>query len=416
MPKLRKDIAWSLYDWANSAFATSVMVGLFPVFFKQYWAADLAAEESTFWLGAISAGYAAVVAVAAPLLGAVADSRNKRKSFLFAAMLLGSISSLLLAFIGKGAWPLAGLVFALGGIGFALGNVFYDSLLPEVATPATVDKVSSQGYGMGYLGGGMLFIFHIILLSKPELIGVSEKTTVVKLAFASVGLWWFIFALPLFFSVPESKRANQETGGSIAMLVGTLKDIASRKPVWMFLLAYFLFIDGVNTISKMAVDFGINLGFGSDKLMLSLVVVQLVAFPATFVGGYLANRFGAKRCLLGAIGIYMAVVLYAFSLKAEWQFFVMAGMIGCAIGVVPALSRAVFTQMIPPGKAAEYFGLYGIFGRFAAIFGPLLLGWITVTFNDPRLGILSVGILLVSGAALLWAVEVPKRQDFDGPL
>ncbi|MFT5064336.1 MAG: UMF1 family MFS transporter [Gammaproteobacteria bacterium] len=416
MPKLRKDIAWSLYDWANSAFATSIMVGLFPVFFKQYWAKDLALEESTFWLGAISAGYAAIVAVTAPFLGAIADNRNSRKSFLFAMMLLGSVASLMLAFIGPGAWPLAGAVFALGGVGFALGNVFYDSLLTEVATPATVDKVSSQGFAMGYLGGGMLFIFHIILLSKPELIGVTEKTTVVKLAFASVGLWWFVFALPLFFKVPETKRPTEESRGSIAMLKATVKDIASRKPVWMFLVAYFLFIDGVNTISKMAVDFGINLGFGTDKLMASLVVVQLVAFPATFAGGYLAGRFGAKRCLLAAIGIYMAVVLYAFSLKAEWQFFVMAGMIGCAIGVVPALSRAVFTQMIPPGKAAEYFGLYGIFGRFAAIFGPLLLGWITVTFNNPRLGILSVGILLVAGAVVLWFVEVPKRQDFDGPL
>lgn len=416
MPKLRKDIAWSLYDWGNSAFATSIMVGLFPVFFKQYWAQDLAPEESTFWLGAISAGYAAIVAITAPILGAIADSRNKRKSFLFAMMLLGSVASLMLAFIGPGAWPLAGLVFALGGVGFALGNVFYDALLPEVATPATVDSVSSQGYAMGYLGGGLLFIFHIVLLSKPELIGVSEKTTVVKLAFASVGLWWFLFSLPLFFKVPESQRSTREAIGSIGKLKLTLKDIAARKPVWMFLLAYFLFIDGVNTISKMAVDFGINLGFGSDKLMASLVVVQLVAFPATFAGGYLANRFGAKRCLLGAIGVYMAVVVYAFSLQAEWQFFLLAGMIGCAIGVVPALSRAVFTQMIPPGKAAEYFGLYGIFGRFAAIFGPLLLGWITVTFNSPRLGVLSVGILLVSGAALLWLVEVPKRQDFDGPL
>jgi UMF1 family MFS transporter len=416
MPKLRKDIAWSLYDWANSAFATSIMVGLFPVFFKQYWAKDLALEESTFWLGAISAGYAAIVAVTAPFLGAIADNRNSRKSFLFAMMLLGSVASLMLAFIGPGAWPLAGAVFALGGVGFALGNVFYDSLLTEVATPATVDKVSSQGFAMGYLGGGMLFIFHIILLSKPELIGVTEKTTVVKLAFASVGLWWFVFALPLFFTVPETKRPTEESRGSIAMLKATVKDIASRKPVWMFLVAYFLFIDGVNTISKMAVDFGINLGFGTDKLMASLVVVQLVAFPATFAGGYLAGRFGAKRCLLAAIGIYLAVVLYAFTLKAEWQFFVMAGMIGCAIGVVPALSRAVFTQMIPPGKAAEYFGLYGIFGRFAAIFGPLLLGWITVTFNNPRLGILSVGILLVAGAAVLWFVEVPKRQNFDVPL
>jgi UMF1 family MFS transporter len=416
MPKLRKDIAWSLYDWANSAFATSIMVGLFPVFFKQYWAKDLALEESTFWLGAISAGYAAIVAVTAPLLGAIADSRNSRKSFLFAMMLLGSVASLMLAFIGPGAWPLAAAVFALGGVGFALGNVFYDSLLTEVATPATVDKVSSQGFALGYLGGGMLFIFHIIILSKPELIGVTEKTTVVKLAFASVGLWWFVFALPLFFTVPETKRPAEESRGSIAMLKATLKDIVSRKPVWMFLVAYFLFIDGVNTISKMAVDFGINLGFGTDKLMASLVVVQLVAFPATFAGGYLAGRFGAKRCLLAAIGIYLVVVLYAFTLKAEWQFFVMAGMIGCAIGVVPALSRAVFTQMIPRGKAAEYFGLYGIFGRFAAIFGPLMLGWITVTFNNPRLGILSVGILLVAGAAVLWFVEVPKRQDFDGPL
>ncbi len=411
----RNELSWAAYDWANSAFATTIMVGFFPVFFKQYWAKDMAAEESTFWLGAISSAYALVVAVVAPLLGSVADATDGHKKFLASQMLLGAAMSAGLFWVGAGQWQAAMIVYAIGAIGFALGNIFYDSLITRVSTPQTVDRVSTLGYGMGYLGGGLLFLINVVMVAKPALFGISDPVMAVRIAFLMVGAWWLIFSLPVFLFVPAGNTPAKNGGffAGVKQLAETFSHIRRLKMVWLFLLAYFLYIDGVNTITKMAVDFGLSLGFAADKLMLALLVVQFVAVPATLLSSRLANRISPKKALFVALGMYSLATAYGYFIQHEWQFFVLAGMIGTAIGVVPALSRSLYSRLIPPGKSGEFYGFYGMFGRFAAVIGPILVGWVTLSLGNARLGILSVNVLLLAGALLLVFVKVPERDSFD---
>ena len=413
----RQALAWASYDWANSAFATTIMVGFFPVFFKQYWANDMAAEESTFWLGVGSSAYALIVAMIAPLLGSIADASNSHKKFLASQMILGASMSAGLFWVGSGQWQAAMIVYGLGAIGFALGNVFYDSLITRVATPQSVDRVSTLGYSLGYLGGGLLFLVNVLMVAKPQWFGISDPALAVRIAFLMVGVWWLLFSLPVFLFVGKDESYQTVPGrnwlSGVRELRNTFREIRKLRTVWLFLLAYFLYIDGVNTITKMAVDFGLSLGFSADKLMMALLLVQFIAFPATLLSSRLADYASPKIALFIALGVYVLATGYGYFMQDEWQFFVLAGMIGLAIGVVPALSRSMFSRLIPPGKSGEFFGFYGMFGRFAAVLGPVLVGWVTLSLGNPRLGILSINILLFSGAALLLLVKIPERQSFE---
>lgn len=413
--KNRRVLAWAFYDWANSAFATTVLAGFFPVFFKQYWGAELASTESTFWLGAASSFAALVVALSAPALGAIADAGGRRKSFLASFATLGVLSTAAMFWVAQGAWEVAALLYVLGTIGFAGGNVFYDAMLLDVARPSEYDRVSTVGYSFGYLGGGLLFAGQVLVTQKPEWFGLASAAEGVRWAFLTCAAWWAIFALPLFKWVSEVSQSDTVPLVSAAregfrQLVSTFREIRALKPVLYFLLAYWLYIDGVHTVIKMAVDYGLALGFPSSSLILALLITQFVGFPAALAYGPLANRFGTKNMIMVAIAVYIGVSVLGTQLTTVTHFYLMAGVIGLAQGGVQALSRAYFGRFVPAGKGAQFYGFFNMLGKFASVLGPLLVGWVTLVSGNQRFGILSISILLLAGLLLLARVPEPAAE------
>lgn len=408
-PQTRAQWSWAFYDWANSAFATTVMAGFFPIFFAQYWAGDLAPGERTYWLGWAGSISSVVVMLIAPLLGGIADRRGYKKRFLFVSTALGAASTAALFTVLKGDWPLALALFTLASIGFFAGTSFYDSLIVAVAAPAEMDRVSSRGYGLGYLGGGLLFALNVFMFQSPSTFGIADGAQAVLWSFLMAGVWWMLFALPLFRWVPEAP-GQASASGDWAELRATFGEVLRNKPVWMFLLAYWLYIDGVDTIIRMAVDYGIKLGFEPGSLIKALLLVQFIGFPAAIAYGALADRFGTKTMLYVALVAYSAVTCWAYTLQTETQFYLMAGAIGLVQGGVQSLSRSYYAKLIPADRAGQFFGFYNMLGKFAAVFGPLAVGFTAAAFPDnQRLSILALLPFFVVGALLLSRVKPDPR-------
>lgn len=405
--------AWALYDVGNSAFATTVMAGFFPLFFKQYWCVDASPAESTFRLGLTSSLASAVVAVLAPLLGAVSDHSRSRKKLLAAFGSLGALSTMGLALIGQGAWLPAALLFALGTIGFACSIVFYDSLLVAVAAPEERSRVSSLGYGLGYLGGGVLFAINVAMTLSPASFGLADKASAVRASFLLVGVWWIAFMIPLLRRVEEPRASDaiaHESAFAVArsafaQVASTVRAVTQTKQLGLFLLAYWLYIDGVDTIIRMAVDYGLAIGLPSSSLIIALLITQFVGFPAAIACGKIAVRFGEKRTILGCLAVYVGVTLWGSQMQTATEFYVLAVTIGLVQGGVQALSRSMWSRMVPPERAAELFGFYNMLGKMAAIVGPLLMGGVALLTNSTRISILSVTVLFIAGGALLTRVK-----------
>ena len=414
MPPLssrRRIWAWAFYDWANSAYATVVLAGFFPLFFREYWAAGLEQAERTFWLGAANSASSLLIVLLAPLLGAVADRAGLRRRFLMRFALLGIVATATLWLIGAGQWGVAAAAFALATVGFMGANVFYDALLMEVAPAGAGDRVSVLGYALGYLGGGLLFAGCVALVLMPTTFGLADESQAVRLSFLLTAVWWAVFSIPLLVSMPdrgEPKVAlRQAFSEGVAKLVRTLRDIAAHKQVALFLAGYFLYIDGVDTVVRMAVDYGMSIGFGSNDLIAALLLVQFVGFPATLLFGYLARPLGARGGILLALAVYAGATIWASLMSSTWEFYGLAVTIGLVQGGVQALSRSFFARLVPPDCAAEFFGFYNMMGKFAAVIGPVLVGWVGWLAGDPRVGILALLVLFASGAALLWRVRTP---------
>ena len=412
----RPVVAWALYDWANSAFATTVMAGFFPVFFKQYWNAGVAATESTFRLGLTNGLGSLLVALMAPVLGAIADRSSARVRMLMGFTVLGAASTAGLALAGEGQWQLAALLYLAASLGFWGGIVFNDSLLLHVAEPEEYDLVSGFGYALGYLGGGLLFAVNVAMTIKPEYFGLADASAAVRASFVMVGIWWLLFSLPLAFRVRE-KRSVQAVAPGLAVrrgfqeLLGTLHEIRRYRPVLWFLAAYWLYIDGVNTVMKMAVDYGLALGFEATDLVAALLLTQFVAFPAALAFGWLGKKIGARRGIFLALTVYAAVTCYAYFIQEARDFYLMAVAIGLVQGGVQSLSRSYYGRLVPAGKSSEFFGFYNMMGKFAAVLGPLLTGIVARLTGDSRLGILSILLLFVGGASLLVAAARSERRS-----
>lgn len=404
----RAQWAWAFNDWANSAFATTVLVGFFPIFFKQFWAKDLPATEATLYLGLGNSAAAFLVMLAAPTLGALADRRGLKKRLLGVFTGLGVLATLALAVIGPGDWQLAITVFALASIGFFGSLTFNDALLVHVARPEEADRVSAFGYGLGYLGGGLLFLANVAMVLKPEAFGLADKVAATRAAFVSVALWWLLFSIPLFRHVPEARPADAATAFGWRELRAVLREVARNRPVWLFLIAYFLYIDAVGTLAQMAVDFGLNLGFASDSLIKALLIVQFVSFPAAIGFGRLAGRIGTRRSIYLALAVYTGVSIWGYFMQTEAQFYQMACAIGLVQGGVQSLSRSYYTRLIPVDRAGQFFGFYNMLGKFAAVLGPSVVGIVAATTGNPRLSILVLVLFFVTGALLLSRVAEPK--------
>jgi len=407
--------SWAFYDWANSAYSTTVMAGFFPLFFKEYWADPHNPSQSTFYLGMANSIASMVVAALAPLLGSVADQGSIKKKFLTFFAFLGVIMTGGLWMVAQGNWQMAVLFYVIATIGFASGNVFYDALLPGLASEERVDAVSSLGFGLGYLGGGLLFLVNVFMYLKPEIFGISDGATAIKLSFLSVAVWWAVFTIPLILFVPEPKNyENIDFNNAIRMgwvqLVQTFKEIRNMKVVGTFLLAYWFYIDGVDTIIRMAVDYGMSLNFPGESLIIALLIVQFVAFPAALIYGWLASKIGAKTGIMVGITAYSFITLLGYFMTEAWHFYVLAILIGLFMGGIQALSRSLYTRIIPPDKSAEFFGFYNMLGKFAAIIGPALMGTIALVTGSARLSILSILLLFILGAFFLNKVDIKEGK------
>ena len=422
-------LAWAMYDWANSAFATTVMAGFFPIFFKQFWSAGTDTALSTARLGLANSLAGITVALAAPFLGAIADRSAAKKSFLFTFAAIGITATMSLFFVAKGQWMVATMLYAFALIGFSGGNVFYDSLLKTISDEPRMDSVSTLGYALGYLGGGLLFALNVFMVLKPSMFGLGHASQAVRLSFITVGIWWAVFAIPLAIFVHETRardreRTSQMVSNGFHQLRQTFSEVRGLKTISLFLLAYWLYIDGVDTIIVMAVDYGLSLGFRQEDLILALLLVQFVGFPCAIAFGRIANRIGTKPSILLGICVYLFVTVWGSLIQNRTEFYVMAVLIGLVQGGVQALSRSFFAKIIPADKSAQYFGFYNMLGKFAAIIGPILVGTTVMlarslgasTDFSSRISISSIAILFITGGILLLFVDEEKGKQEAGVL
>lgn len=406
----RRAISWAFYDWANSAFATTVMAGFFPLFFKRYWSADLADTESSFWLGAANSVASLVIVMIAPLLGAIADRGGTKKRFLVFFAMMGIVMTGALYLVAQGDWAMALTLYALAVIGFSGGNIFYDALIVTVAGEHKLDFVSALGFALGYLGGGLLFALNVLMTLYPESFGLADTSAAVRVSFVSVALWWAVFSIPILLFVPEPRAAAGKAGiavmrAGIQQLRDTFQEVRRLRVVATFLLAYWLYIDGVDTIVRMAVDYGLALGFDANGLILALLMTQFIGFPAAIAFGKLGERLGARTGIFIAIGVYIGITLWGYFIEHPWEFYFLAAAIGLVQGGIQSLSRSLYARIIPAAKSGEFFGFFNMLGKFAAVIGPVLMGGVALVTGSSRVSILSLLVLFGLGALLLNRVD-----------
>lgn len=407
-------LSWALYDWANSAFATTVMAGFFPVFYSVL-TADMSARDSQFWFNIALAASSILVAVAAPVLGAIADCGGGRKRFLAVFAMLGIVMSAALAWVHAGVWWVGLLLYGLGAVGFSAANIFYDSMIVEVSEPADIDVVSAYGYALGYIGGGLLFTLNVLFVTQPAWFGFASAGEALSASFISVALWWAAFTVPLL-CIKETASQARPAGARIIIRDGlrqlraTFRELRRMRVLFMFLIAYWFYIDGVGTIIKMAVFFGDRiLNLPRDSLITALLLTQFVAFPAALAFGYLGKRIGPRAAILAGLMVYAGVVVYAWRwLDSARDFYFLAVAIGLVQGGVQSLSRSLYARFVPKSKSAEFFGFFNMVGKFAAILGPLLMAVtpLLIAAADERDSILALLFLFLIGGALLWRVDV----------
>ncbi len=410
MIKDKKILSWALYDWANSAYSTTVMAGFFPLFFQKYWSIGADSIITTTRLGTAISVSSFIIAMLSPILGAIADLRSHKKLYTFLFMIVGALSCGWMFFIGQGDWWSAILAYGISMMAFNASCVFYDALLPYVATGRKMDYASSMGYAVGYLGGGVLFLINVMMLSFPDKFGLAGKEAAVKFSFLTVGVWWFVFSFPLMKNVPEPKSEFKGSffkmmSSSFSSLRKTFLILLKEKNILYFVLAYWLYIDGVYTVMTMAVDYGVSLGLDAKDLMLALLLTQFIGFPCAWAFGTVTSRWGLKKPILFCIVVYAITVVLATQMTTALHFYALALVIGAVQGGVQSLSRSFFAHMIPKKSSGEYFGLFNLVGKFASILGPLIVAWTVYFSGQHRLGMGGLLILFVLGGGLLLKVK-----------
>jgi UMF1 family MFS transporter len=409
--------AWCMYDWANSAFATTVMAALFPPFYRALaTSAGLPGSTATAYWGYTAAIALAIIAVVAPVLGAIADHLGARKRFLAGFMAIGVTATACFALIGTDTWLIASALYILGNIGFAGANVFYESLLPHITDSKSIDQVSAKGYALGYLGGGLLLIVNAIWVLRPEWFGMPDTGFAVRASFVSVAVWWALFTIPLLRHVPEPPvepqrgRARAVWQG-VQRLGATFRDITRYRQLAIFLAAFWIYNDGISTVIKMATAYGDEIGIGVGHMTMALVVTQLVGIPFTLLFGRIAKWLGCKRSILLALAVYTGISCAGYFMQTATHFFILAILVGTVQGGSQALSRSLYARMVPPHKAAELFGFFSASAKLAGIAGPLLFATISHTTGQSRLSIVSLIVFFVVGGLLLLCVDEARGEQ-----
>ncbi len=422
-PELR---AWAMYDWANSAMMTTIIAAVFPAYFEKVAAKGLGPDRALMYFGAATTLAMTIIAILAPIVGPLADDRPIKKKMLAAFMALGVVAVAGMYWIHTGDWVLALILFIIANIGANGSFVFYDSLLPHLAPPEEVDRVSSAGYALGYVGGGTLLVLNLLWIQKPEWFGLphgpnlteSQATLPARLSFASVAVWWVIFSIPLFRRVPEPPVEISTFDGhgrhpivaAFHRLGATFRELRSYKQGFLMLLAFLIYNDGIGTIFRMAVIFGAERKIDSGAMIGAIVLVQFVGIPFAFLFGHLAGRIGAKRSILFALGVYCGISILASAMRTATHFLLLAVLVGMVQGGSQALSRSLFASLIPRDRSGEFFGFFAVVEKFAGIFGPLAFTASIQLTGSSHYAILSVIAFFVIGGVLLAMVDVEAGQ------
>lgn len=403
----RKLLGWVLYDAGNSAFATTIMAAILPVYYREVAARTLPTTHSLAFWGYASALALLLSVLSAPFSGAAADAKRWKKKGLALATLMGVAASVGLSRVGEGQWMHALLLLVVGTVGFSLSSVFYDSLLPHIVPARDLDRASSAGYAVGYLGGGILLAVNVAMVAFMS----PEKG--MRLSFLSVGIWWALFTLPVMAFVPEppgNPVGTATPGRILSRPFETLRSLRKYRDAFFFLVAFWLYNDGIGTVIKLGALYASSLGIGRNHLLGALLATQFVAIPCALGFGRLAERIGAKPAISIGLAGYVCLSAWAFFLVHPWQFWVLAIGIGTVQGGTQALSRSLFGSMIPPGQSAEFFAFYDLSSKFSGVAGPSLFAVILQVTGSPRLGALALSLFFLAGMAVLRRVDVNRGR------
>ena len=406
-----------MYDLANSAFSTTVITAIFPVYFASVAGADLPPGEATRLLARTTTIALATSAVLAPFLGALADYAPIKKRLLGLFTALGCVAAGCLALVNRGDWFLAAVCFGIGNVGFTASLTFYDSLLPHIAREDEIDRISTGGFALGYLGGGSLLALNVAWILSPSTFGLRDAAQASRLSFASVAVWWFVFSIPLFRRVPEpTTRAGEARStvelirASFAGLLHTIRELRRYRNAFLLLIAFVIYADGIGTIQRLATSYGAELGIDQGALITAILLVQFAGIPFSFLFGTLAGRIGAKPSIFIGLAVYVVLTVSAYYMKTERDFYVLALLVATVQGGTQALSRSLFASMIPKARSSEFFGFFSIFEKFGAILGPAVFEMASRTTGSSRSAILSVVVFFIAGAVVLSFVKVQEGQ------
>jgi len=403
-----------MYDWANSAFYTTIVAAVFPIYYRTVAAggqSDADATSRYAWATAIAIF---IVAVVAPLLGAVADFAALKKRMLAVFLALGASSTAAMFWITEGDWSLALVLFAIANVGVAGSIVFYESLLPHLVREDELDRVSSAGYALGYLGGGTLLAVNLLMIQRPALFGIPDTATATRLTFVSVAIWWVVFSIPLFRRVPEPavQLGPGEQLGANALLAGarrlgvTFRELRRYRQAFVLLLAFLLYNDGIQTMIRMAAIYGTGIGLPQGAMISALLLTQFIGVPCAFLFGIAAGRVGAKTAIFAGLSVYLVISVLGYFMSTATHFFILAGLVGMVQGGTQALSRSLFASMVPRHKASEFFAFFGVFERYAGVLGPAIFALVVEYTGSGRSAILAVSGFFISGGAVLALVDV----------
>ncbi len=407
--------AWVQYDWANSAFATTMLAAVLPIYYESVAGAGLPGNTAENYWGFTQTVAMLLVAILSPILGAIADYTGAKVRFLTGFAVVGALASACMALVGEGDWMLASVLIVIGTLGFSGGNTFYDSLLTDLVPIEKRDIISARGYSMGYLGGGLLLAVNLVMIEGWEMVGFPDKTTATQVVFLTVGIWWLLFALPLFRRVKDVPRNRQAAFGSVirtsfANLGRTLRSIRRYPQLSKYMLSYWFFNDGINTIILMATVYGSGIGIGTTHLITALLITQFVAFPCTLLFGRFAARSGAKRALYASLAIYVLIVVLGYFMTSEVHFYALAIMVGLVQGGSQATARSIYANLVPPSRSAEFFGFLSLSSKFSSVAGPFVFAVTGTITGSSRLAILSLIAFFIIGIALLTRVDLVKGR------
>ena len=400
--------SWIAYDAGNSAFATTVVAAFFPIFYLEFWASTMPKVEASIYLNWTLVICNTLILLSGPVIGAYTDINKSTKSALNIFTIIGALFVGSLFFIDVGSWLYALIFFGIANYCFCVAQIPYDKILTKITSPNNFSIISNQGYAWGYFGGGALFLLNALMSIYPSSFGLASQAEAIRVSFLMVSVWWLLFLIPLFLNFKEIKTQQHSISvfsSSFKNIFNTLKSVYQYKNAFLFLIAFFLFIDGAHTVIYLASTFALNLGLETSSIIQALILVQFVAFPATLLWGYVANKYGDKPVLYITISSYICIIVYSTTLSSAFEFYLLAAWVGFVQGGIQGSSRGMFGKLIPKEKAGEFFGLYNVMGRAGAILGPLMVGTLLTLYGNVRIALLPIAVLFIIGGLLLTRVK-----------